>query len=450
MAASAKITPSEPIASAPARLTEPAASSVAGQGEEPQVLVLATSNSLLVNATPEQHTRIQAIIRLVDVTTPEPAIPFEIYFLENQTPAHLAEVLTKIIQETVLNKEGKVEKVIPRTEDQIVIVPDDQTFSLIVNADKKNQEWIGSLIKRLDRRRPQVLIDVTLVEIRKTDEFTYDLTSAARHPETVPVPAGTVSAATPGQPSVGMQVTSGAFSGFYVDTHVSAVLESMQKKNYGRVLAKPKVLVNDNEKGSIKTTETTYVTKKSSIPVTNGTAGQQNTLIETAVDYQPYEAGVTLEITPHIGEGNLLRLEISANRSDFGTISGDKPPDRASNDLKTVVTVPDQSTIILGGMLKLNQTRGGKKVPILGDLPLVGLAFRGISNTDIQSKLYIFVRAQVIRPADARTSAMEDLKRISDQNRDAFEQSETEFQQHQDIPAVRPKPTEPAKVLDTR
>ena len=47
-----------------------------------------------------------------------------------------------------------------------------------------------------------------------------------------------------------------------------------------------------------------------SIPVASGAAGQQNTLIETAVDYQAYEAGVTLEITPHIGEGNLLRLDI--------------------------------------------------------------------------------------------------------------------------------------------
>ena len=114
------------------------------------------------------------------------------------------------------------------------------------------------------------------------------------------------------------------------------------------------------------------------------------------------------------------------------------------------MTVPDQSTIILGGMLKLNQSRGGKKVPILGDLPLVGLLFRGVSNTDVQSKLYIFVRAQIIRPADVQTLAMEDLQRISDRDREAFEQAEAEFQQHQDVPAVRPKPTDPTKVLEAQ
>ena len=58
-------------------------------------------------------------------------------------------------------------------------------------------------------------------------------------------------------------------------------------------------------------------------------------------------------------------------RSDFGIITGETPPDTASNDLNTVVTVPDGSTIILGGMLRLNQTKAGTKVPILGDIPLL-------------------------------------------------------------------------------
>jgi hypothetical protein len=63
----------------------------------------------------------------------------------------------------------------------LVIVPDKNTFSLIVYASRKNQEWIRKLIETLDRRRPQVLIDVVLVEIRKTDEFNYDVGSPTRN-----------------------------------------------------------------------------------------------------------------------------------------------------------------------------------------------------------------------------------------------------------------------------
>ena len=64
-----------------------------------------------------------------------------------------------------------------------MIVPDQNTFSLIVYASRKNQEWVSKLIKTLDKRRPQVLIDATLVEIRKNDEFNYDLEMVAGLPD---------------------------------------------------------------------------------------------------------------------------------------------------------------------------------------------------------------------------------------------------------------------------
>jgi general secretion pathway protein D len=174
-------------------------------------------------------------------------------------------------------------------------------------------------------------------------------------------------------------------------------------------------------------------------------------LIQTAVDYTPYEAGITLDITPHISEGNLLRLDIGLVRSDFLTTEDPKkPPNTTASELTTAVTVPDGSTIILGGLLKLNQNKGGKKVPILGDIPLVGGLFRGVNNSDKQSKLYIFVKAEVIRPDAASGHAMEQLERLSERNRMAFEQHEKEFQNHQDWPGIKPKPVDPERVLDAQ
>lgn len=430
--------------------------------EEPQVVVLAATNSLLINATEEQHAQIATIIGYVDTESREQAIPYEIYFLENQEPNRLAGVLEKVIRETVTDKEAKIEKVIQK-EEQIVLVPDEATFSLIVYANKKNQEWISKLVETLDRRRPQVLIDVTLVEIRETDKFDYDLNLITSFPDLVETGGQTGSFLVDGQTVVekllqpGMreqfvdfQANKGLATGFYADRHVNALLHAMRTKNYGRVLAKPKVLVNDNQTGTIKTMDTTYVTKKTSIPVTTGAAGQQSTLIETAIDYQAYDAGITLGITPHISEGDLLRLEVTLTRSDFGTITGEKPPDKTSSDVNTVVTIPDGSTIILGGMLKLNQSRGGAKVPILGDLPLIGLLFRSLTHSDTQSKLYVFVRAEIIRPAEALAAAHTDLERISEQNRAAFEKHEEEFQNYQDVPGLKSRIMEPAKALEAR
>jgi len=423
--------------------------------EEPQVVVLEATNSLLVNATAEQHAQLQTIVGYIDQMADADEIPYKIYPLENQKPSDLAGVLEKLIQETIKDKEGKVEQVIKRQDEEIVIVPDENTFSLIVYASKKNQDWISALIKQLDKRRPQVLIDVTLVEISKSEDFQYDLNALSALPDMMSW-SGKI-AGTPKFPAAGgdrtgflefaSNKTTGA-SGFYGDKHINLLLSAMHTRNYGRVLAKPKILVNDNEKGTIKTTDTTYVKKVSTTPLgTGGSAGTDTTLIQTGVTYDPYDAGITLDITPHISEGDLLRLEVALTRSDFlDTADPDKPPNTTTSDVTTIVTVPDGSTIILGGMLKMNQSKGGGGVPVLMDVPVLGGLFRNTKNSDIQKKLYVFVRAEILRPDEAL--ALNDLNKISERNRAAFEQAETEFQSHQDWPGFKPKPVAPAKVLE--
>jgi general secretion pathway protein D len=426
---------------------------------EPQVVVIEPTNSLLVNATAEQHVQIATIISYVDSEMQEEEIPYKIYPLENQSPEHLATILEPLVQETVLDKEGKIEQVIKKQEDQITIVPDPNTFSLIVYASKKNQEWIGSLIEKLDQRRPQVLIDVTLVQVSKNDAFDYDLNLIQSFPDLVST-SGLTGAIMPGVAEgsslvskllesgrnrfIDFQSNGGIGTGFYGDRHINALLTAMQTKDYGRVLAKPKILVNDNEPGTISTTDTTYVTKTTGA-VVEGSMG----VVQTGVDYEGYPAGITLDITPHISRGDWLRLDIGLTRSDFGTITGEKPPDTTESSVDTTVTVPDGSTIILGGLLKLNQSKGGTKVPLLGDIPLIGGLFRSTSNSDLQRHLYVFVKAEIIRP-DSQGFVGTDLTRISDRNREAFEKHEIEFQEYHDWPGIKPKAMKPFKVLDAQ
>lgn len=426
----------------------------------PQFVVLETTNALLVHATASQHREIASIIHLVDVQTPKEAVPYEIYFLENQSPDHLADVLNRIVQETVVDNEGKVTRKNPNySEDPIVIVPDELTFSLIVYASRKNQEWIHVLVEQLDRQQSQVLIDVTLVEISKTDEFNLDLNLITGIPDMVatsglmePV-SGTVTTqdildrlhASGRSRFIDLQSNSGRGNAFYGDEQVMLLINTMDEKKYGRVLAKPKVLVNDNETGTITTKDTTYVkeTKQSVLP------GNSEAVI-TSEEFTPYEAGITLEIVPHISEDDLLRLNITMTRSDFIASNGEKPPDQSSSDVTTVVTIPDGSTIILGGMLKMNQTKSMSKVPGLGDVPVLGGLFRGSNRTDLQKRLYIFVKAEIIRPAEALANREWDLKRLSDENRISFEAMEKEFQEVQLWPGVKSHVTDPCQVLETR
>jgi len=448
-------TPLTPPPTAVPQTTAEAPESLAG---EPQVVVVEPTNSLLVNATAEQHVQIATILSYVDNETEAEEIPYKVYQLENQSPEYLAKILEPLVQETVLDKEGKIQEVIKKQEEQVTIVPDPNTFSLIVYASKKNQIWIGDLIEKLDQRRPQVLIDVTLVQISKTDAFDYDLNLISSFPDLVST-SGLTSALIPGAEGsnlvakllnsgrnrfIDFQSSGGSGTGFYGDKHINFLLNAMQQKDYGRVLAKPKILVNDNEPGTIRTGDTTYVTKQTGT-VIEGVANA----VQTSVEYQPCEAGITLEITPHISRGDFLRLDITLERSDFGTITGVKPPDTTESNIDTTVTVPDRSTIILGGMLKLNQSKGGTKVPLLGDIPLVGGLFRSASNSDIQRNLYVFVKAEIIRPAETGLTQV-DLERISNRNREAFEKHEIEFQEYHDWPGIKPKAMKPSKVLDAQ
>jgi general secretion pathway protein D len=442
-----------------------------GPVEEPQVVVVEATNSLLVNATPEQHAQIEKIISYVDSEMVPDDTPYKIYPLENSSPDHMATVLTSLIQETTENKDkdGKIvdTTTVRKIQDEITIVPDPNTYSLIVYGNKKNQEWISNLIRQLDKRRPQVLIDVTLVEITNNAEFNYDLNLIESIPD-LTATSGLTGTLVPGTSPItssdiitklsksgrsqfaDMQSSGGKFNGFYGDKHVNLLLTAMESKNYGRVLAKPKILVNDNENGLIKTADVTYVKKESSIPVATGGAGNSGQLVTTATDYQQYEAGIELNIVPHISEGDLLQLKATLTRSDFlPTSDTDKPPNKTESQVDTNVTVPDGSTIILGGMLKMNQNKGGSKVPLLGDLPLVGGLFRTVNNTDNESKLYVFVKAEIIRPATL-AKGMQDLRTISDRNREAFEGHEKEFQDYQSWPGLKPEPVEPARVLDAQ
>ena len=128
-------------------------------------------------------------------------------------------------------------------------------------------------------------------------------------------------------------------------------------------------------------------------------------------------------------------------------LTGPSPPDLLTSDVTTVVTVPDNHTIILGGLEKLDQSKGGTKVPLLGDVPIVGGLFRSTLDKDEQSRLYVFVKAHIIRPGEELTGTS-DIEVVSQSNRDRFEKYEREMQEYEDWPGIKPTPLDPVRILE--
>jgi type II secretory pathway component GspD/PulD (secretin) len=449
---------------------------------EPQISILETTNSLLIYATPRQHASVALVIAHVDRELSETTAPYVVYPLENQDPEELADTLSSLIEGTAKQKRTtsatgqtsqpgmgpmpmdnrirteQTESNLPkREEERITIIPEVQSYSLIVYANKKNQQWIATLIKELDQYRPQVLLDCTLVQITKDESFKYDLDIVSKTYSDLslksPSPISTISGDFSKSSYGEARSTSGTFTGFYNSDMIQGLLEAVETKGYGRVMSKPKILVNDNQEGEIKTENKTSIAQKTSstIPGTGGT----DPIITDSVDFNEYSEGVTLTIKPHISKGDMLRLEIGLTRTDFklqpdvtvANIPYPRPPDLISTDVKTVATVPDGTTIILGGLEDIDQQKNNTKVPILGDIPLVGGLFRGIDNKGNQGRLYVFVKANVIRPGN-QVEGLEDIRRVSEKYREQFEEMEGAFQKAQDWPGIPPKPKYPERVLE--
>jgi type II secretory pathway component GspD/PulD (secretin) len=454
---------------------------------EPQISILETTNSLLIYATPRQHASVALVIAHVDRELSATTAPYVVYPLENQAPEELADTLSSLIDGTAkrATTSGTTGKTQPgmapspmdnriRTEDttsnlpkkdeeRITIIPDKKSNALVVYANKKNQQWIATLIKALDMYRPQVLLDCTLVKIKQDESFTYDLDIIGKTYGGATMRGDTIvgnQADFVKDPFIDARSTSGTGKVFFNSDRVQALLDVVETKGYGRIMSRPKILVNDNEEGSI-TTKNTIAIPEVKVITTPYSTGTDTTSASTSnnVEFKDYDAGVELKIKPHISKGEMLRLEITLSKTlftlkspvtiivDGKTNSYPSPPDRTSTDVVSVATVPDGSTIVLGGLEEIDQQKNSTKVPILGDLPLVGGLFRSIDNQGLQDKLYVFVKANVIRPSD-QVGGLRDIKRVSDKYRNSYEDMEQQFQKMESWPGIKANPMQPKGVLE--
>jgi type II secretory pathway component GspD/PulD (secretin) len=182
----------------------------------------------------------------------------------------------------------------------------------------------------------------------------------------------------------------------------SAVVRALEAVNEGRSLNMPKVLVDNNQSASLDSVlQTPYASTNASTTVATTSFG--GTL----------DAGTQIEITPQIASGGQLLLDYSVSLSSFTGVPSDPalPPPRQQNKLKSIATVPDGYTVVVGGLEVTTETKSRSSVPVLGDIPLVGALFSTQSKTENKARFFVFLRCNVMR-----ASGFEDLKFASQQD----------------------------------
>lgn len=267
--------------------------------------------------------------------------------------------------------------------------------AVIIRASATDQETFEQVIRQLDRPREQVMLEVTMVTIRGTKfcDIGVELGAArlsgwgAKMVGFTNLDFGAISPATGViRPSVS---TGGLNYALFNNDDYSLVINALKSTGDLRITSSPKVLAEDNSLATIAQVE------QEPYAVTNVVNGTVVTAFGGYVD-----AGITLNVVPHISSKEWLRLEIDVVLSTFdGAPAGAvaMPPARLRNQLQGIVRIPAEHTVVLGGLVSSQSRKNVKGVPLISDIPILGEAFKRQTDEQTFDTLFIFIRPVVLR-----------------------------------------------------
>ncbi|NQU73150.1 MAG: hypothetical protein HQ547_00365 [Candidatus Omnitrophica bacterium] len=291
------------------------------------------------------------------------------------------------------------------------IVVDQRTNSLIISDIPENFELIEEMVIKLDTPTPQVFIEAEIVEtsLGVTDKLGLDFGgSDGSWSATYSGPSKSYSFPYDNK-SFKAHGSSTSFTfGTLSFGDLSVTLKALRSDADTKYLARPKILTLNNETAIIDITSDTYV--GSLITATPDT--QSNTTSAERIT-----TGVSLKVTPQVNAAGFVTmlLEPSVSRTEASSVNSNflNPITRSA---KAKVMVKDGETIFIGGLLD-NQTTGTKrKVPILGDIPLIGALFRSDTTTDTQTEILIFITPHIVRSQVTPESRVLSEEEVSQEN----------------------------------
>ncbi len=286
---------------------------------------------------------------------------------------------------------------------QARITADTDTNTIIVIADPSVQPTYERLITLLDKRRPQVLLEVMLVTLDTSGGFSLGVELSR---ETTDVNGGRVvtfssyglSDVTANTGQLALKPGLG-FNGALVDADIGeVVIRALKTSGRAKVVSAPRILVNDNATGTLASIN--------EAPFSSVNAS--NTVATTS--FAGYaSAGTTISITPHISEGDHLQLDYQVTLNSFtGQGSDSSPPPRQTNTVSSQVTIPDGSWIVVGGLNRQDTSKSVTGIPLIDDIPILKHLARNETQNTSDSTLFVFMRPLILRD-----DQFEDLKYLS-------------------------------------
>lgn len=279
--------------------------------------------------------------------------------------------------------------------EETFVIADVANNQVIVKAPAKLQPQFKQLIDRIDLRRAQVYIECKIVAVNWTDEFRLafetQLINAGGSGGVLNTnfglsnfPAGTQL----NQPKNVATGLAGLTAAIIKSDQIPIIITALQREVDSRILSSPQLLVDDNEEATIASLD-----EQPTSTVSQGTS-------TTETGFGGYEeAGTDLTVTPHISEAGYIRLEYEAKLSSFtGQATATLPPPRQTNTISAKsVTLPTDFTVVLGGLNLDSKSRTVVKVPLLGDIPIIGALFSDDNKNNRRTTLYVFLTPRILK-----------------------------------------------------
>ncbi|MGX5725769.1 type II secretion system secretin GspD [Metapseudomonas otitidis] len=363
-----------------------------------QVIADSRTNRLIIVGPPSARAKLVSLAQSLDTPTARSANTRVIRLRHNDAKA-LATTLGEI-SEGLKSPEGTEQKGKPQN---ILIRADESLNALVLLAEPDTVNALEDIVRQLDVPRAQVMVEAAIVEISGdiSDALGVQWAVDARgrtggmggaNFANTGLSVGTVLKAIQDK-KVPDSLPDGAIIGVGTD-HFGALVTALSANSKSNLLSTPSLLTLDNQKAEILVGQNVPFQTGS---YTTGSTGASNPF--TTIERK--DIGVTLKVTPHINEGATLRLEIEQEISSIApaaTVSKDAV-DLITNkrSIKSTILAEDGQVIVLGGLIQDDITSTDSKVPLLGDIPLLGRLFRSTKDSHVKRNLMVFLRPTVVR-----------------------------------------------------
>jgi general secretion pathway protein D len=389
-----------------------------GMGQ-PTIAADERTNSIIVGGAAAQRARVRTLVQRLD-TPMEQGGNTEVVYLKYAKAKDLSGVLTGMSSTLTAGAKAPAAAAGQAAaaggsgaREGLSIQPDESTNALVITANPDIMRTVKGVIRQLDVRRAQVLVEAIIAEISSTKakelgvQWVFDGTKSGSGASVVNFSGsgsgvlGIAAALQSGNASSlsnltsidGASIAVGDTSG---DNQFGAFLRALAGDGNTNILSTPSLVTLDNQEAEIVVGQNVpFVTGSYTNTGSSGTSGSVSSPFQTI---QRQDVGITLKVRPQINEGDAVKLEVSQEVSSLSAgKSGATDLITNKRSLKTTVMVDNGQMVVLGGLIDDNLVESEQRVPLLGDIPIIGYFFSYKKTTKEKRNLMVFLHPVILR-----------------------------------------------------